>query len=76
LPDIIINIFATGGTFKKDGRVGFIRIPAASVMRNESKPNWYQVTSIENSQKTVGLLLMNVQLIKHMPKQIAVQRET
>lgn len=49
--------------FAADKRVGFIRLQAKTVARNESKPNWYTVLSIENTTKIIGMLLLNVQLV-------------
>ena len=41
MPDIFVNLYAEGGGGifgEKNGRIGFVRIPAQHVMRNEAAP--------------------------------------
>jgi len=63
-PDVIVYVFAkSNSTFGgNERRIGFVRLTAKSVIRNDPRPNWYVVMSIENTIKEIGLLLMNVQL--------------
>ena len=65
VPDCFIYLYSeTTFPFKAKEKLGFNRIPAKDLISKEpSKLTWKSLTSIESAKKTVGLLLMNAQLV-------------
>ena len=47
-----------------DERVGFIRIHSDSEAIKDTKPTWLYVNSMVNSKRIIGLLLINIQIVK------------
>ena len=65
VPDVFIYLYTeTTFPFKYKEKLGFLRIPAKELLTKEPEQlTWKPLTSIESAKKTVGLLLMNAQLV-------------
>ena len=78
IPDLFIYLYSKTsyiGFNSYKERLGFCRIPAKELITKEQlKPKWREMTSIESSQKSVGLLLMNAQLVPQNDRKASAKR--
>ena len=77
IPDIFVNVYSSK-TFSGEYRLGYIRVPAREVMRDEPSPQWYRLRSPYNEKTCPGILLMNLQYVwdsntERYPKQRGVE---
>jgi len=65
---------------KSEERVGYVRLQAAQIKKENSQPTWHTLTSVADSRNQAGLLLMNCQLVSmptgqsNMPKRKLTKR--
>lgn len=80
IPDLFISLYTEPSYIRLDRskkeRLGFCRIPAKELITKEQlKPKWKEMTSIESAQKSVGLLLMNAQLVQQNDRKASAKRQ-
>lgn len=66
-----IRIQDTGGQeVVSNDRVGFVRLETKRIIvdKEELRPQWHMVTSIENGKKSVGRLLVNARIVAKTQK--------